>query len=745
MIKRIPLFYQYLISYTTLLLIPLIIIGSVVYGFLVNYLTEHVKANHDRILEQISHTLDANYEEMINISVKLAMKPELSPYNLTNFYNAYAMKSAMDYQEGNELIHDIILYIRDHPFLYSSKTSYSMPIFYKTHHYTNWDFDDFYETMNTLSTPVFRSSEEVIYWNQPKQFLTLLVPIPYRSYEPYGTALFLIDEAVLRERFRSIVQHSGSQVFVLDGEGRVVTQLNEENEWTVEELNQFALHAEKMQSETDTIAWKKQNYIISQVTSPVTKWRYVTLVPEAEAMSTINGVKNKTLISVGLVLAIGIILIYVSMHLHYFPIQLLIKSVEHKFGVDSRSSHGIDKVRLALTQMDSKLHEQARHHQPVLQQHLLIQLLKGRFSDKEEFIRQAGELQLRFSGTAYFSMVLQIHPNKSSNRMEPEQFAKRWLTYLPDTMDGYFVDMFEDDQFTFILSDEAEHAQWSALHRKFVEDHNLSVTIGIGNRYADLIDISKSYMEAATALQYRWIKGNNTVIFFHETKTDAHVIQWYPHSLIEQLETLMIQQNTEDMKNVVEEIIDAIRLHSSTLLMAKYLCVDVINKVMQTLNKLQIPLHADAPVPDVLSMTRYESIQDIEEIVRHVCQTAAASIERHKQIIAKDDLVQNILLYIEDNYTSIQFSLQQVSDHFLLSVTSLGKRFKLHTGKTIMEHVDQLRIAKAKELLARSDLQLKEIVERVGYCDVSSFIRKFKQKTGMTPGQYRSVTLKIQE
>ena len=44
---------------------------------------------------------------------------------------------------------------------------------------------------------------------------------------------------------------------------------------------------------------------------------------------------------------------------------------------------------------------------------------------------------------------------------------------------------------------------------------------------------------------------------------------------------------------------------------------------------------------------------------------------------------------------------------------------------------------KAKELLRDSDLPIKEIAVKVGYFDSSSFIRRFRQNTSMTPAQYR--------
>ena len=59
------------------------------------------------------------------------------------------------------------------------------------------------------------------------------------------------------------------------------------------------------------------------------------------------------------------------------------------------------------------------------------------------------------------------------------------------------------------------------------------------------------------------------------------------------------------------------------------------------------------------------------------------------------------------------------------------------TGENLKSYITRLRMEEAKKLLTQTALPLYEIVSRIGYLDVSSFIRKFKKEVGMTPGEYR--------
>jgi len=53
------------------------------------------------------------------------------------------------------------------------------------------------------------------------------------------------------------------------------------------------------------------------------------------------------------------------------------------------------------------------------------------------------------------------------------------------------------------------------------------------------------------------------------------------------------------------------------------------------------------------------------------------------------------------------------------------------------EALSRLRMERACDLLRESDLDLAAITQAVGLNNVSSFVRKFSQDQGMTPGKYR--------
>ena len=67
----------------------------------------------------------------------------------------------------------------------------------------------------------------------------------------------------------------------------------------------------------------------------------------------------------------------------------------------------------------------------------------------------------------------------------------------------------------------------------------------------------------------------------------------------------------------------------------------------------------------------------------------------------------------------------------------MSSLFKIRFGKNFSEYLWEMRLEKAKGLLLGTDQTIDQISTSVGYVNVSSFRRKFKQEVGVSPSQYR--------
>lgn len=97
--------------------------------------------------------------------------------------------------------------------------------------------------------------------------------------------------------------------------------------------------------------------------------------------------------------------------------------------------------------------------------------------------------------------------------------------------------------------------------------------------------------------------------------------------------------------------------------------------------------------------------------------------------------ISEIVSYIFENYQHI--TLAETAKHFYISPPYLSTKIHAITGQTFSELLRNYKLDKAAEALRLSNNKLEQICESIGYSDCAQFIRSFKKKYGMTPGQYR--------
>lgn len=83
------------------------------------------------------------------------------------------------------------------------------------------------------------------------------------------------------------------------------------------------------------------------------------------------------------------------------------------------------------------------------------------------------------------------------------------------------------------------------------------------------------------------------------------------------------------------------------------------------------------------------------------------------------------------------WSLDSLSSDVGLSRAAFARRFKSLVGQPMFDYLTQLRMQRACQLLAETELPLYEVANRAGYESEPSFVRTFRKRLGATPTAYR--------
>ena len=101
-----------------------------------------------------------------------------------------------------------------------------------------------------------------------------------------------------------------------------------------------------------------------------------------------------------------------------------------------------------------------------------------------------------------------------------------------------------------------------------------------------------------------------------------------------------------------------------------------------------------------------------------------------------DRAMQRVLGYLGRNFVA-GVSLGRAATEAGMSPSAFCRLFKAETGLTLSAYLNNLRIGKARELLADGRQSLLEIALASGFSNQFHFIRTFKKLTSLTPGAFR--------
>lgn len=112
----------------------------------------------------------------------------------------------------------------------------------------------------------------------------------------------------------------------------------------------------------------------------------------------------------------------------------------------------------------------------------------------------------------------------------------------------------------------------------------------------------------------------------------------------------------------------------------------------------------------------------------------------HAMLVDTNDVsnekVVKIKEYLDSKYAE-DISLDDLASEIGYSKNYLCRIFREITGDTINSYLTNVRINKAVELLAGTDMDVAQIGGAVGYNNVFHFIKTFKKLVGVSPGSYR--------
>jgi AraC-like DNA-binding protein len=138
------------------------------------------------------------------------------------------------------------------------------------------------------------------------------------------------------------------------------------------------------------------------------------------------------------------------------------------------------------------------------------------------------------------------------------------------------------------------------------------------------------------------------------------------------------------------------------------------------------------------SLSAVASIHDEEALCHWLTEMLERLMDgiRDNRKYPNTALLENGLRYMEKRLHE-EVGRDDAAKAACLSPSHFSRLLKEQTGKTFTELLNDFRVNKARELLARTDQPILAIALDCGFCDQSWFTKAFRRATGLTPREYR--------
>ena len=151
-----------------------------------------------------------------------------------------------------------------------------------------------------------------------------------------------------------------------------------------------------------------------------------------------------------------------------------------------------------------------------------------------------------------------------------------------------------------------------------------------------------------------------------------------------------------------------------------------INKLMREIERLK----AEGEAARAAMASSQESVTDVEEALPDEPAPTIVGV-------TENEFLTRVIDFVNDHLEQGDFGLENMADHFAMSVSTLRRRLQDATGVSPKSYIQAIQMQHACNLLD-SGLQIADVAMQCGFTEPGSFTRTFKRVLGLTPTQYRA-------
>lgn len=432
--------------------------------------------------------------------------------------------------------------------------------------------------------------------------------------------------------------------------------------------------------------------------------------------------------------------------------------IEELNGAVSRAVKELRNRTNVFTEVE-KMRDIYKKNLPLIKEKLLYNMIYGNCEDEVATLKEADTLKIDIKG--FVLGLIEIDENNNQNETDAStqinQDVKETNMYqfgIISTLEEVFSECYDvmsvavdNKRIAFILNMTEEQSQNNeeikakcTYLQKIVQNcFGFTISIGISTYGEGYQQLNSKLNDCTEALEHKFYLGTNCIVFFSEL---GELLKYADYTEINEKQQLLISNvkngNKEDVHQNFEELTDAVnnlrdsdRDYIKTFYFNTIMLINSIRNSVTTVAQTE-----DSAVTNLYKMVeKCDNLQDLNNVLKNAVEQTVNKVENYNNNNMKL-LMRKAIDYIEEHYCE-EVTLNKLSEKLYVSNYYLSRMFKKELGINFIDYLNELRIKKAKVLLAKAEYKTYEVAEAVGVPNSHYFSKLFKKYVGMTASEYK--------
>ncbi len=680
---RSRVFKRYVLSYLSVVLAVCMALGlalvRVASGQLRQAETEVYQARLAQTADYIERQLSTMEDIRLDVKTRLPFQPFYLNRQKTNEFEL--LDAFSRYAGFSPWIEEYYLWYQDDGKVFGTRSTYSEHIFFQ-------------RVMKGLSaeqmTEALPEAGKMLFQVPETRSDTLMIALPFyfgTARIPTGrcTLIFLVKLAQLRQTIWQMTGQPSDSGFALEYEGQTVLS---------------TLTAERTLSGQGT----KE------------KARVVIEEPSIAGLERLGSFERLMIWIVVLAVLLGTAIAVYAAWRSYQPIRKLYA----KYGGSQKPSNELQTLEDLLSnslkrnsfsqkQIEEQM-EQLDLQQSWLKQQLVMMLITGNDSPVVKELIQKMGFEMSHAHFALCFLYLQGDEGDRTGLVRSiEDFSDEECTL-------YAAELQENREYIVLMNfqEEEQCRELLELLSDSLESRNLSVRVQWSRTCSQLNEIASAAIETL----------NTPPVALAVDNAEAE-----EEDALEQMAALTESGSTSQALALLETMIAQTENRYPSYLMRIHMLNRLVQQMMTLASREGVTLPPKSPGQDPDSVR-----ETLEQLVRALCRKGAQRSSAEKPEGGKT------AAYVREHCLDGDISLSSTAEALGISTKQVSRLLRMEVDMTFKEYLLHLRMSAAQDFLREEGLSIAETAGRVGYFNISHFIKCFKAYTGMTPGEWKKLS-----